>query len=202
MENLDLYKATDLKLWNFFKMGNVDAFQCIYEKHIRVLTNYGLRICADKELVKDAIHDMFVNMWNNRMHLGPTTSIKYYLIKALRRNLIKKLVDRRKKECEDVTLLNDNMLLEFSHELKITQSELKQEQINKLYQGLEKLSSRQKEVLFLRFFGGCSSSEIADILEINPQSAYNLIHRSLATLRENMDYTIISSLLFFLAELS
>lgn len=202
MDNLDLHKATDTTIWNSFKMGNVHAFQCIYEKHMRILTNYGLRVCADKELVKDAIHDMFVDMWKNRMHLGHTNSIKYYLIKALRRNLVKKIVNRRKKACEDITLLSDNLLFEFSHELEITQSELKREQISKLYKALEKLSSRQKEVLFLRYFGGFSSSEIADILEINSQSAYNLIYRSLATLRENMDYTAIPSLLFLIAEFS
>ena len=201
MDNLDLYKVTDATLWNAFKMGSAQAFQCIYEKHMRMLTNYGLRIYSDKEVVKDAIHDMFVDMWRNRMHLGHTTSINYYLIKALRRNLVKKIVDGRKKACEDIALLGDNLLFEFSYELEITQSELKQEQIKKLYQALEKLSSRQKEVLFLRFFGGFSSSEVADILEINPQSAYNLIHRSLATLRENMDYTAITSLLFFISRL-
>jgi len=202
MDNLDLYKVTDATLWNAFKMGNVQAFQCIYEKHMRMLTNYGLRICADKEVVKDAIHDMFVDMWRNRMHLRHTNSINYYLIKALRRNLVKKIVKMRKKACEDIALLGENLLFEFSYEMEITQSELKQEQIKKLYQALEKLSSRQKEVLFLRFFVGFSSSEIADILEIHPQSAYNLIHRSLATLRENMDYTAITSLLLLISRLS
>lgn len=202
MDNLDLHKVTDATLWNAFKMGSVQAFQCIYEKHMRMLTNYGLRIYSNKEVVKDAIHDMFVDMWRNRMHLRHTNSINYYLIKALRRNLVKKIVDGRKKACEDIALLGDNLLFEFSHELEITQSELKQEQIKKLYQALEKLSSRQKEVLFLRFFGGFSPSEIAGILEINPQSAYNLIHRSLATLRENMDYTAITALLFLVSEFS
>jgi len=201
MDNLDLYKVNDVTLWNSFRMGNVHAFQCIYEKNMQILTNYGMRICADKEQVKDAIHDMFVDMWRNKMHLGHTNSIKHYLIKAVRRNLIKKIVEGRKKACEDITLLSNNLLFDLSHELEIIQSELQQEQINKLHQALQKLSSRQKEVLFLRFFGGFNSSEIADILDINPQSSYNLIHRSLATLRENMDYTAITPLLFLIAKL-
>lgn len=202
MNNPDVYKNTDFSLWESFKTGNVRAFQLIYEKHIHILTNYGLRICGDKELVKDAIHDIFVDIWRNRMHLGHTNSIKYYLIKALRRNLVKKIVEMRKKACEDIALLGENLLFEFSHELEITQSELKQEQIRRLYHALDKLSSRQKEVLFLRFFGGFTSSEIANILDINPQSAYNLIHRSLETLRENMDYTAITPLLFLISRLS
>ncbi len=198
MKSPGIDDTTDTALWNSFKMGNQHVFQCIYEKNISILTNYGLRICADKEVVKDAIHDMFVDLWRNRMHLGHTEAIRFYLLKALRRNLLKKLTDNRKKACEDITTFGDHLLFEFSHELKITQSELQQEQVNRLYSELEKLSSRQKEVLFLRFFGGFTSSEIAEILGVNPQSAYNLIHRSLAVLRENMDYSAITPLLFLL----
>jgi len=201
MNSLDIHNTTDTALWNSFKMGNQHAFQRIYEENINILTNYGLRICTDKDVVKDAIHDMFVDMWRNRINLGHTDAIKYYLLKALRRNLVKKLTDNRKKACEDITTIGEHLLFEFSHELKITQSELQKEQVNRLHSELHKLSSRQKEVLFLRFFGGFTSSEIAEILNVNPQSAYNLIHRSLAVLRENMDYSAITPLLFLLFEL-
>ncbi|MEQ9441026.1 MAG: sigma-70 family RNA polymerase sigma factor [Cyclobacteriaceae bacterium] len=203
MNTDNLYTITDsvgdTSLWTSFKTGDARAFGVIYERYIGLLTNYGLRIGSDRDLVKDAIHDMFVDLWKNRANLGPTDSIRYYLIKALRRNLIKKIRADQDKRSEDITRLNTDQLFEFSHELTLMKAELAREKINCLHHELDKLSSRQKEVLFLRFYSGFSPDEIAQILEINPQSVYNLIHRGLETLRENMKYTAISTLLLLLS---
>jgi RNA polymerase sigma factor (sigma-70 family) len=202
MNNPSPYTIGDVSLWVSFKSGDAHAFETIYERHIDILTNYGLRIRRDKEFIKDAIHDMFVDLWRNRNSLGSTSAIKYYLIKALRRNLLKKIVLLRKRQGEDITQLSPDSLFEFSHELILMKAELDIEKVERLQQALKKLSSRQKEVLFLRYYGGFSPDEISQLLEINPQSVYNLIHRGLDTLRENMKYTAISSLVLLLTKYS
>ena len=86
----------DTSLWAAFKAGDAQAFERIYQQYIGLLTNYGLRIEADQDRVKDAIHDLFVDLWNHRSTLGNTDSIQYYLMKAFRRQLVSKLrADRR-----------------------------------------------------------------------------------------------------------
>ncbi|MEQ9438911.1 MAG: sigma-70 family RNA polymerase sigma factor [Cyclobacteriaceae bacterium] len=191
----------DPSLWASFKAGDAQAFEIIYEQYIGLLTNYGLRIEPDRERVKDAIHDLFVDLWNHRLTLSHTDSIQYYLMKAFRRNLIKKIRADQNKQGGDITQLNTNLLFEFSHELTLMKAELAQENMDRLQHELEKLSSRQKEVLFLRFYSGFAPEEIAQILEINAQSVYNLIHRGLTSLRENMKYTAISTIALLLRSL-
>lgn len=196
--NLD--SIGDSSLWTSFRAGDTVAFRMIYERHIDRLTNYGLRISANRELVKDAIHDLFVDLWKHRSTLGSTDTLPYYLSKALRRNLIKKIRARRRRQGEDIVQLNPDQWFEFSHELKLVTSELAAEQLQRLQNELDKLSSRQKEILYLRYYSGFSPAEISQILEINSQSVYNHMHRGLETLRENLNYSAITALLVILAD--
>lgn len=51
---------------------------------------------------------------------------------------------------------------------------------------MDSLTERQKEIIYLRFVHDMSIDEISQIMDINTQSARNLISRSLQKLRENI----------------
>ena len=171
----------DKTLWRQFRDGNHHVFETIYKRHVNLLANYGRRISSDDELVKDAIHDVFTSLWKNRSNLGATDTIQYYLIKALRRNLFNKMQKARKlvfrEVHEDFDLSPEEVLIE---------SEFQQERVIELHEKLSKLSSRQKEAIFLRFYSGLEYSSISRIMGINPQSAYNIVFRALETLRKDL----------------
>ena len=46
-----------------FQAGNMAAFSQLYDLHINILFNYGLKLTIDKELLKDCIHDIFVKLY-------------------------------------------------------------------------------------------------------------------------------------------
>ena len=74
--------------------------------------------------------------------------------------------------------------INFSAEELMIEQEIvcfKQKSIVKL---LNELSSRQKEVLYLKYYSDLSIDEIANVLEINYQSVLNLIHKGIKKLRE------------------
>ena len=50
---------------------------------------------------------------------------------------------------------------------------------------MESLTERQKEIVYLRFIHDMTIDEIAQIMDMNTQSARNLISRSLQKLRES-----------------
>ena len=66
----------------------------------------------------------------------------------------------------------------------------------KFEQVMNMLNPRQKEAIYLRFQLGLSYEEISELLQINYQSARNLIHRSISKIRENMDFTLFIALFF------
>jgi len=80
--------VSDKQLWKTFKAGGKTDFAQIYEKHAAVLYNYGRHIRTDQALVKDCIQELFIDIWKNRKTLGATDSIKFYLLKSLRRKII------------------------------------------------------------------------------------------------------------------
>lgn len=81
----------DADLWAEFKAGNEMAFSALYERYIVALFNYGEIITADKELIEDSIHDLFVELWKNRNSIAQVESIRYYLYKALKRKIVRNL---------------------------------------------------------------------------------------------------------------
>ena len=76
--------------------------------------------------------------------------------------------------------------VEFSHEEKVISEQLSDEQLKLLSAALHNLSSRQREAIYLKFYQKLSSQEIADTLEIDINSLYNLISKSIEALRKAM----------------
>ncbi|GJM29186.1 MAG: DNA-directed RNA polymerase sigma-70 factor [Cyclobacteriaceae bacterium] len=184
----------DVALWQLFRNGNNGVFELIYNRYVNLLANYGRRICSDDETLKDAIQDLFIDLWKNRTNLGSTNSIQYYLVKALRRNLVKKLKAARKQ----VYTSDDPIGFELSPEMILINNESDRKLKEQLHESLNTLTCRQKEVIYLRFYCGMDFANISKIMGVNPQSAYNTVYRVLKVLREQMLHKIPILLIFLL----
>lgn len=67
----------------------------------------------------------------------------------------------------------------------------------KVSQLLSLLTPRQKEIIYFRFIQEMSLDEICSIMNLNYQSAQNLIQRSLSKLREQNGLCLLPLLSFF-----
>lgn len=178
--------TADWALWQAFRRGDETAFAQIYQTHLRLLYGYGNRLTSDRSLVEDAIHDVFIELWERRAFLGPTDSIRLYLFKALKRKLIRFLAQARQTDApfgsEAAALLGSVE----SAEVEQIQSEFSQHQIEQLHRALDRLTPHQREAIFLRFQAGLGYDDIAALLAINYQSVVNLIFRAMRTLRREL----------------
>jgi RNA polymerase sigma factor (sigma-70 family) len=174
--------TNDSQLWGAFIGGSEEAFGIIYHSNLQPLYNYGLFFSRDKELIKDCIHDVFVDLHKYHRNLSPTNNIRMYLFKSLKHCIIKNLV---KKKAE---LHANHFYVPFfsveSFEEKQVELDEESQQIKIINQALSLLSERQREALFLRFNSELEYNEISNILQINYQSARNLIFRSIEKLRK------------------
>ena len=50
------------EVWSRFRSGDQDAFSEIYQKFIDALFAYGCKMTRDRELVKDCIQDIFIDL--------------------------------------------------------------------------------------------------------------------------------------------
>lgn len=175
--------ADDAAVWNLFKSGNESAFIKIYENNFDKLYSYGLRITKDKDMVKDAIQDLFIDLRKGRHTLGHTDNIKFYLFKCLKRRIIKES-GKWYSNLEDI---NDNYFFSFtfSHEHHMINRQIGEEQVVRLDAAVKKLSPRKKEVIYYFFYEGLSYQQIQEIMGLeNIKSARNLIYKALDFLRE------------------
>jgi RNA polymerase sigma factor (sigma-70 family) len=184
----DMYQPLpgESKIWKEFKSGSKQAFSHIYNNYFNVLYNYGRKIINDKDLVEDCIQDLFFELWESKEKLSDTDSIKYYLLKALRIKIFKEL--NKQSKFLDKNGLSDNYDFNIvsSYEAELINEQFSEEQKEKISNVLTKLSKRQKEAIFLRYFDDLHYEEIASIMSINHQSVHNLIHRAITILRENL----------------
>lgn len=180
----------DPDVWKAFRNDSMLAFKAIYTSYADFLYNYGKKISDNEELVKDGLQDFFVELWNSRKNLAEVKSIKGYLLVGFRR----KLIDKKKKLQRFQGISEtDNFELIFSSHLESLEYNISEEKIQPLLKELNALPERQKEAIFLRFYNKLTCSEIGDILGVNAQSVYNLIHRALKILRNRLTPIVILS---------
>ncbi|BBE20184.1 RNA polymerase ECF-type sigma factor [Aquipluma nitroreducens] len=85
IENTEHWRVT----WLQFMDGDKEAFAFFYNQYIDRLYQYGIKLCNDEDTIKDAIQEVFLDLYLKRAS-NPTTpnNLKYYLLLALKRNLI------------------------------------------------------------------------------------------------------------------
>lgn len=148
------------------------TFEKIYLQYYPVLLVYGKAIVADETIIEDTIQELFLYIWHKQDDLLSKNSVENYLLVAFRNNLIRNLKNRtQKKHYIPNTDSVSETLLEKEKELQTL---------------LEALPTRQKEVLFLRYYKNKSYQEIADTLGINYQVARNFSYRAIKFLKKHI----------------
>lgn len=180
----DLNQKNDEEIWDLFRGGHEGAFVFIYRKYIQDLYQYGTRFCQNKELVKDCIQELFIDLRKSK-NLKSTDCIKPYLFKALRLKVIGVLRKNQKISSMHAASSKFQFNIEVSFETKIINSQIEEENKKMLHQALSGLSRKQNEILHYFYFEDFSYHQIAQIMGFrNVKSARNLIYKSIKKLRK------------------
>ncbi len=171
------------RLWEKYLNGDKDALSIIFRIFFDDLHNYGLRLTRNSETVRDSLQDMFLKLWKNRSNLRVVDNIKPYLFKALRRHIISNL--KWESNFINFTQEPDELFqIEFSHEDFLIGRNMDFEKRESLIKALNRLTKRQKEAIYLRYFEELDFESISEIMSMKIQSVRNSIHRGLLVLRE------------------
>jgi RNA polymerase sigma factor (sigma-70 family) len=182
-------KLTDSEVWSQFCLGVESAFEYIYKTNFDRLYNYGCQFTADRSLVEDAIHELFIDLRRRRDHLSPTTKILPYLYSAFRRKIIRlrdkerRNQDFKENKCFEITL---------SVEDKIIRKDIEKEDLQKLQSAVACLTPRQREVIYYFYYENLGYAEIQEILGFeNIKSVRNLLYTILKSLRKKITNTLL-----------
>jgi RNA polymerase sigma factor (sigma-70 family) len=170
---------SDIELWNASIQGNREAFGQLFRRHYSLLYQYGSKICADSPTLEDCIQDLFIELWQKKKP-APVHSVKAYLLQALKFKLYKSFRDQ--KRVQHLEQVNHEPF-ELSHETFLIHTQEDQEKAKRIFETINHLSPRQKEVIYLRIYKGLSYEEVGEIMQINYQVVRNLLCQALKAFR-------------------
>ena len=176
----------EIELWDELRGGSHEAFSKLYQMFINSLYSYSVGITNDKDLIKDCLHDLFVELWKNHSNLGPTTSVKFYLMASIKRKLIRHMDGNLKSFNHHVNYTRDFVEDLPSQESVLILNEAQLEMNVKVSNSLHLLSKLQRESILLKFYKNLDTDQISEQMNINAQSVYNLIFGALRVIKESL----------------
>ena len=179
-------------LWESFRNGDKEAFAGLFRQHYELLFRFGSKFTHDNDLLEDTIQELFLELWQSKART-PVVSVKAYLLKSLKYKLLKAFRKRGKV----IPLSGDgaDVPFELSHETLLIEKQENVEKKQLVVGALDKLSNRQKEIIYLKYYQNLSYEEVSEIMNINYQVARNLLYQAIKSLKTMLAGTLE---LFFL----
>ncbi len=173
-------KLTDNELWEAFKKGDSGLLGELFLRYYKPLYQYGCKSTNDHDILEDCIQELFLELWQNTSQTE-VQNIRGYLFKAFKYKLHRILARRNKYPQQEI---NDEFHFELSHDTLIISEEESKEQKERVLTAFSKLSNRQKEIVYLKYYQQLNYDEISEVMDINYQTARNLLHKSILSLRK------------------
>ncbi len=180
----------DALRWSAFLAGDERAFEAIFQAYYRELYAYGMRLTGNEELTKDCIQDLFQRWWHCRSTLPALREVKPYVFKSMRHEVLAALKAQQRNSRLQFDYAS-GFEVQYSPEDFMIAQQLSAEQHAQLLAALARLSSRQREAIYLRFFSGFEYERISGIMGLTYQSTRNLIYQGLKLLRQSLTLTLL-----------
>lgn len=184
--------------WLFLKSGKEEALHLLFEEHYIGLINYGVKLCGDRELATDSFNQVLLHLWEKREHLPAVENVRAYLLTCMRNQVLQELKARKRRGHHEAASQHGTEGAEWSYEEYLVRLQTDDLLRQKVKAAFESLTSRQRELLRLRFFEDLDYDEIARRCGITRRTAYNIIYDALSRLREELNTPQAGSYLFSL----
>ncbi|GAA4817926.1 RNA polymerase sigma-70 factor [Litoribaculum gwangyangense] len=169
---------------------NKNTLKQIFDTYYEALVQYANKFLFLQDECEDLVQDVFVGLWESEKIFLDETSLKVYLYKAVRNksyNVLKhNKVKNKYAEGAIQNLEDDNLFLK---------QILEEEIVRQLYQAIEILPSRKKEIIKMSL-KGIKNSEIAENLGIKLQTVKTLKSQSYKILKEQ--FKELDTIIYFL----
>jgi RNA polymerase sigma factor (sigma-70 family) len=173
----------EMVCWRQLKNDDRQGLEGLYVRYSRELFRYGMAVQSDRDLIKDCIQELFIDLWKYRKSLRDTVDVKIYLCKSLshkifrQRKLEKRRLEQDNHEICSSLYPSDMLLTELP--------EPAEEDGPRLARAISKLPERQREIIQYVFFEQLSSAEVSKKMGIGVQSVYTLTWKAIAKLKKS-----------------
>ena len=174
---------SDETLWKGLQQGDKDMFLSLYTKYYHSLLFIGLKEIKDAQLVKDAIQQLFLYLWEKRETIHEATNVKSYLVTAFLRKLSADWIKSRKVCHMEVVWNNYYEDPPSTPEENLIIKDDQHHLMNLLMSHIQNLPNRQRELIVLKFYERLSYDEIVEQTGLSHRTVYNKIYEALKKLK-------------------
>lgn len=171
---------SDERLIQRFKEGDLDSFNPLYERYLRLVYNR-VRYVVPEADVEDVTQEVFVAVLKS-LHTFRGESLFSTWLRTLTNYKVAEYYRRRnrKQDPREAPLAEAEMLTDGG-------SALQMEERIALRSALAAMPQKYREVILLRFSDGMQFEEIARTMGANLETTKSLFRRAVAALRKNLD---------------
>jgi RNA polymerase sigma-70 factor (family 1) len=172
-----------------FREGDRDAFKWIHDQMVRPLIYFAENIVYSPVDAEDIVANAFYKLFNKRAELASYDHIKRWLYVIVRNEAI----DYLRKKTKDRKLCEDTIFLQSEVEANAETERVKTVIFETILKVIDKLPRQRKVVICLYFFGGKTTSEIADMLGLSTQTVLNHKTKALESIRKVLPSFLLST---------
>ncbi len=144
--------------------------------------NYGKTFTRDENVVKDSIQKIFISLWQRRHTPNEILSAKFYFLRAVKNKILKVPDNAERRKSKNIVSGEYEFMYEFPIEKGIFPGQMTTQYCNRLNSMVTRLSEKEKEVVYLKYYQLLGNAQIAELMNITGQSVCNLLDGSILKL--------------------
>jgi len=161
--------------------GDRNAMDELLQTYWAPLVSYAQQIVRSRDAAEDVVQEVALRIWERRNEWTPTDRLQAFLYRTTRNEALNQRRGRRTRD----RILGSLPILrrsgpspeEISRDSDLSRS---------VRRAIDSLPPRRKEIFILARFHGQSHREIAEILDISPQTVSNQMSSALTQLRREL----------------
>jgi len=166
--------------------GDVNAFETLYRQYEKLVFRTAYLITGSKEAAEDALQEVFLSVWKSRHTFDPS---KGKLTTWLHRITVNQCSREKARKIPAAVSLEEKGidLPEMKHKSHPEDVLINKLECDRLLRAMNKLDTKHRSVLVLRYFNDLSYQEIVEALEIPLGTVKSRLNQSLRYLKEQMN---------------
>lgn len=175
-------RYTDKYLIKGLKENDEHSFRKIYDKYHKSIYGIAFKYLKSHSLAEDAVHDIFIKLWDYRHKLDEQQSLKGFLFTSTKNHVLNMIRDRKR---DDEKNRGYSRLQSVS--TNKTVARLTFENYKKVFQHcLEKLPEGKQEIFKMKMNEGISNKQIADRLDISVNTVKSQYYKASKFIKEQL----------------
>ncbi|HXO51771.1 MAG TPA: sigma-70 family RNA polymerase sigma factor, partial [Mycobacterium sp.] len=178
--------VSDAELAGAAAAGDRGAFAGIYERYADRLHDFCTGMVRDRDAAADCVQDVFCSAAVDLPKLRDPDKLRPWLYGIARHAALRAIRDRRRESASDE--LPDEASVDAGPDTLAARNEL----ATLIAEAAGGLSDRDREVLELAYRHGLSGPDLAQALDVSPESAKKLVQRLRDTIERSLGALLIA----------